>query len=164
MPDGTLHMTAIHAKRTGWRFVYLALLAVGFPIEWYLGSQDNTGGGMMFNVVIVAPAAFIVLLLILWNGWGQEDWRVGPDFLQLHKRLFFLRWGGRYKGRTLIVKLLPVTKTRSHWYLCIKKKRRIGSDRALLDGEAHGDYYSSKTATAAGEFMAARTGWPLEHE
>jgi hypothetical protein len=140
----------------------------GLPNGWKLArSADGTahvtmprGGGAYLRfsdflgptgpadlVLNLLWAVFALVFWLLWSLFGREEWRVGPELLEVRQAFLGRRSEERYTGETLAVE----EQIFGRWALMLEAPE---GRRLLIIGRP-------ASVRALGIFLSEQTGWPL---
>lgn len=110
------------------------------------------------NLVILLVIAILVTVGLVWLIFGTEQWRVGPDLLEVHKECLGRKWGPRFTQAELLIRCEWRSRGRSRQRVCLLIARNWGKEYILSESSASG----SVQLQALGSYLSAQTGWPLQ--
>jgi hypothetical protein len=173
LPDGTTCVTL-----PAWRRV--ATLAVAFLTVLLIARNllrinrfpnFNIGPGAMqagftllagFFVVLVVITIVLMLLearagfsYFVWPALSRMQWRVGSDFMEVRRTFWGRQWAEQHTGGRLEIT------TGWDWIRGIRVQLvldGLGRRHILWDAS----FWFFREIRTLGEYLAARTGWPLE--
>jgi hypothetical protein len=123
------------------------------------GSGLGTGDELVMQVIagtIVVCVLALAAATLLWALFGQEEWRMAPDVLELRRELLGRTWVRSYGGASLTI--------RSHRHhpdpwgrTCELVVEMPGTQDVLHSGW----FVPLRDMEALGRFVAEHTGWSL---
>src|SRR5436309_2611663 len=101
-PDGTIRMrAAARSARGGRAHPWVGLFVCVLSVAAVVGTPQGAGA----HPLVLSSSLFLLgAALTVWGLWGifvWEEWRVGPDLLEVQQRLFGCRRVSRYRGAAL---------------------------------------------------------------
>lgn len=164
-PDGTVRLIR-STRRRGQDQAAIVLFAglVGLSlVRWWLPHGPPTLPSSdqavlnLIKIVVTTCLPGAAGLVFVWTFYGNEEWRVGSDFLEIRRELFGRRHQRRYGAARLAIHSYrngrwPHERTCN---LCVEQP----GDRDRLHC---GWRVPAADLEALGRYLSARTGWPLE--
>ena len=106
--------------------------------------------------VFVSWLAGYLLLQFLLRAFGSREWAVGPDYLEVTRKLWGVPWKRRYTNATLKLQML----SNPHVVAFALTLHRGGKKTFLSEFEQQPEQIAH--IRALGAYLASLTGWPLQ--
>lgn len=142
-------------RATGLLLVMLGLLCAAFVVPLFATLATGRASWRSLRLTLCLPLGIMLVIYGFWVALGREEWKVGPDLLEVRQTLFGLRRISRYRRARL--KLVRSRGTSEPWWALFVQCS--GAIRCLRSSARTNDRKEDPRALT--EYLSEQTGWRI---